>query len=654
MRTPFLPLLLIAFVSAIGCDQHKKKTDAPTEGEAEGRSSKGFAGGKGGGKEKDPSSLDGKKLVADLGFRPKPNGFAFPNFRLDDPDNVPLGPKDLKKMCGEKAVCAGGDDDDECQLKAGAQAYLESTARLLGGGHCEGFSVGSLRLWADEDSIDKLGSDKTFDLDRQKKVERYLAYWAASQMSPSVAKATYRAAPNKVLDRLITSMKNKSETYVLGIHRADGKGGHAIVPYAVEDRGDDIYWVYVYENNSPGKLRHVEFDKNEGTWRYDDAATMTDEKASTYAGTASHPGIELIPQSSRNKMACPFAPGASSSDYDDDDDKPAVAKKKKPKDDDDDEETKVAKKKEAEEDEEDDEVMLIGRGSATLSVQDDDGHTLGVKDGFLVSEIPGATYSIPRGESDMPPILYVPAKTKVKLTVRGEEGKKSDVAIIGRKFAATLTGVAGESKPTKQVEIDGKGKQIAFVGGAPAAQKVALFFDSGKKVQKLELPTGMAPLAVGQKLSLDGGKGKLLQLDGKGTLIKPIVAAPVIVAKPIMIAKKLEPIDAVGAGPKAGAVGGKITGPKIGGPAIGGPAPEAPKPEIPAGKPIGIAPIKPAEPVKPTEPVKGAEPMKPVPVLPKPAPVDAPKVAPKPGPAPAPVAPATPTVTKKIGGLGKL
>lgn len=653
MRTTIFPLLLVAFVSAVGCDQHKKKADDAPAGEAEGRNSKGFAGGKSGGKEKDPNTLDGKELVADLGFRPTKHGFAFPNFRLSDPDDLPLGPKDLKKMCGEKAVCVGGDDDDECQLKSGAQAYLNSTAKLLGGGHCEGFSVGSLRLWAEEDSIDKLGGSKVFDLDREKKTERYLAYWAASQMSPSVAKATYRAAPNKVLSRLISSMKDKSESFVLGIHRADGMGGHAIVPYAVEDRGDDVYWVYVYENNSPGKLRHVEFNKADDTWRYDDAATMTDEKASTYAGSASHPGIELIPQSARNKMACPFANGTSSDYDDDDDDKPKVAKKK-PKAADDDEDEVAAKKKPADDEDEDDDVMLIGRGSASISVTDDAGHTLGVKDGYLVSEIPGATYAIPRGESDMPPILFVPAKTKVKLAVRGSEGKKSDVAIIGKKFAATLTGMPAQSSTEKSVEIDGKGKQIAFLGGAPGAQKVELFFDKGKKVQKLEMPVMTQPLAIGNKVSVDFGKGKLMQVDQKGAFVKPLGLAPTIVAKPLVAKKQLDPIDSVG----TGKVGLKLGGGKLGGLkpiAPDAPKADAPKADGPAGKigPVGGKPVEPGKGPDPVAPgvVKPGMP-KMAPVEPKAAPAE-PKAAPvAPGPAAPPPA-AAPGLKKGMGGLMK-
>ncbi|MBI2389259.1 MAG: hypothetical protein HYV09_06560 [Deltaproteobacteria bacterium] len=646
-RTFLHPSLLVVFalsaVGAAGCDRHDKKktdkSDQATEPAFVPKGAKGAGGGKSkGGKEADPSSLDDANLVADLGFRPTVDGFQFPNFRLDDPDDLQLGPADLKKMCGEKAVCAGGGDGDdgECTLKSGAQAFLDASAKLLRGGHCEGFSVGSLRLWAGEDSVSKLGGDKTYDLDRDKKSERYLAYWAVTQMSPSVAHATYRAAPNKVLERLISSMKKKNEVYLLGIHSPTGYGGHAIAPYAVEDRGDDIYWVYVYENNSPGKLRHVEFDKGKNTWRYDDAATSPDESASTYYGTASSPRIELVPQSARKKMSCPFAAGSSADDDDDEEETPKVAKKK-PKaveDDDDEDEPKVAKKKEKPADDDeidgdgedgDDDVMVIGRGAASLSVQDDSGHTLGMKDGNIVNEIPGATYVMPRGKlaSDSPPILFIPAKTKVKLTVRGTEGQKDDVSIIGKKFTATLTGVSLEAKPAQSVEIDGKHKQLAFVGGAPVAQKIELFVDKGKKVEKLEIPK-LLPIVAGGKLQIDAKAGKLALSDGKGGALKPL-AAPIVVIKAQPM-KKLPPLDAVGTGklapiggPKAapGAAPDKpgVVGPlKPGAPKPG--AIEPVKPEGPAGKPEGGPATKsPAlEPVKPGMPKPGAiEPVKPGP-----------------------------------------
>lgn len=591
MRLTAIGLVLL-LGTPVACDQHKpaKKTDqgeGPKEPAFVPKGAKDDSPGSGGGKSADKSSLDEYELVADLGFRPKPHGFSFPNFRLNDPDAIHLGPKDLKRMCGEKAVCASNSDEDECTLKAGAAAFLNSAGRLLGGGHCEGFSVGSLRLWAKEDDIDKLGSDKVFDLDRRKKTERYLAYWAVTQMSPSVAHATYRAAPNKILDRLIKTMKKKSESFVLGIHRADGKGGHAIVPYAVADMGDDVYRVFVYENNSPGKLRYVEFNKAENTWKYEDAATMTDEDSSTYMGSASTPRIELIPQSARKDMTCPFAKGSSSSSSDDDaedeEEKPKPKKKKK-----------VVEEEEPVQDDSDgdDDTMLIGRGSASLTVTDEAGHVTGIKNGEVVNEIPGATYSIPRGKvaGEMGPILYVPAATKVKLTVRGKEGQTDDVSIIGKKFAATLTAMPLSNTASQPIEIDASKKQLSFVGGAPAAQKIELFLDKGKTVQKLEVPTKVEGITSTGKLKLDGIKGKIDIVDAKGTSLKPIAAPLIPVVKVVATPKLIEPVKPV--------------------------APVAPvKPVAPVEPvkpgPAVVKPVAPVEPVKPG-PVKPVEPVKPV------------------------------------------
>jgi len=593
-----LPALLALFVLSAACDQHKtKKADKPeaTEPAFVPKGAKGVKPGGDDDEESDPKSLKKANLVADLGFRVTKEGFGFPNFTLHDDDNFRLGPKDLKKLCGEKAVCASGDDEEECTLKSGAQAFLDSAARLLRGGHCEGFSVGSLRMWSGEDDPSKYGGDTVFDLDRKAKTERYLAYWAITQMSPSVAHATYRAAPNKVLDKLIKSMKKKSETYVLGIHRADGKGGHAIVPYAVEDRGDDIYWVYVYENNSPGKLRHVEFDKSKNTWRYDDAATSPEDTPSIYSGKASAPRIELIPQSARENMECPFAAGSD----DDDDDEPKPKKKKKKKIvEEEPEEPQIDEGNDG-----DDDVMLIGRGSASMSVQDEAGHTLGLKDGEFVSEIPGATYVIPRGKisSNMEPILFVPAKTKVKLTVRGTDGQKDDIAIIGKKFAANLSGVTVSSKPSEPIEINGKAKTVSLPPVAVA--KIELFLDKGKSVQKIEAPL----LKAGAMLKLDGKIGKLEIAESKGAVFKPIVAPLQPVVKPIPAPKLIDPVKPAPVGVKPLQPGASATGP------VGVKPIEPVKPVQPGASATGLVGVKPIEPVKPIAPIgmKPIEPAKP-------------------------------------------
>jgi hypothetical protein len=255
--------------------------------------------------------------------------------------------------------------------------------------------------------------------------------------------------------------------------------------------------------------------------------------------------------------------------------------------------------------------MLIGRGAANLAVEDEKGHTLGLKDGEFVSEIPGATYVIPRGKiaSDMSPILFVPAKTKVKLTVRGSEGQKEDVAVIGKKFAANLTGVTASAKPADAIEIDGKKKVVSV--SPVALTKIELFMDKGKTVQKLELPVAIKPIPGGM-LKLDGMKGKLEVAETKGGAFKPIAAPLQQVIKPVATPK----------------IDGPVVAPKVGKPIEGKPADT--KPVDPGKPPImkPIAPVKPAEP-KPAEPssppiMKPIAPMKPA----EPKPADAPKPPP--------------------------
>ncbi|MBS2019311.1 MAG: hypothetical protein JST00_40985 [Deltaproteobacteria bacterium] len=604
-------------------DDDGKDDEEPSKGVpsgTKGAKGKKKKGGKGGGGT-DLSALAGKDFVADLGFRPDVDGFGFENFVLSDPSEIPLGPKDLAKMCGNKAVCAGGGDADECTLRAGAQAFLDSAGKMLSGGHCEGFSVGSLRLFTQDDDLSKLGGDKTFTLERKKKTERYLAYWAVSQASPSVAKATIRTTPNKTLDKLISALKAKSDPYVLGIYKSDGTGGHAIVPYAIEDKGDDKYWVYVYENNSPGTLRHLEFDKGANTWRYDDAQINPSEAASTYEGDSGNPRLELIPQSSRKSMACPFAAGGGGGGS-----KPAPTPEEDEADD------KVA--------EGDDDVMIVGRGGSKMTVQDDDGHTLGLKDGKLVSEIPGGTYVIVRGKlsSNAPPILIVPAKVKFKLSVRGAAGATDDVAIIGHRFAATLTGVQLGAANKDQIEVDGKAKKLVVLGGPSVASNVTLYMDKGVTVQKLELPK--ATVGVAAKLQLDFLKGGVTQLDDKGASKPVLVTATPVTTKVKPKIGGVEGVEAIGAPPG---------GPK---PKIGGADGTPPGTPAPVGTPLGgpkpkiggndtPPPPPPPTPGKPT--VGGGDGVK--------KPTIGGGGTPTPAPLPAPPPPQTPPGKKpKIGG----
>ena len=117
---------------------------------------------------------------------------------------------------------------------------------------------------------------------------------SSSRGSPtrsSPARRTRSCRPSSTASRKDGS--NRSEAYSNGgplytikIFNADG--GHAITPYAVEDKGDGKFAVLVYDNNYPGITRAVEFDTNANTWSYN-AATRPDLPEALYSGDAGHP-----------------------------------------------------------------------------------------------------------------------------------------------------------------------------------------------------------------------------------------------------------------------------------------------------------------------------------------------------------------------------
>ena len=92
----------------------------------------------------------------------------------------------------------------------------------------------------------------------------------------------------------------------MGIYKRDRTGGHAITPYAVEDRGDGVYWIMVYDNNYPGAARAIEVNTKTDTWNYS-GSTNPAEAAGKYEGDAETKTLELAPIAPRlGQQDCPF------------------------------------------------------------------------------------------------------------------------------------------------------------------------------------------------------------------------------------------------------------------------------------------------------------------------------------------------------------
>jgi hypothetical protein len=122
--------------------------------------------------------------------------------------------------------------------------------------------------------------------------------------------------PNDVLDKLIEILKagpNTTEIYTIGFFRADGQGGHAVTPFAVENRGNGIYAVLIYDNNYPKETRAILFDRNANTWNYT-TTTNPSEPTSEYQGTAESKSLFLFPTTpGLNQQACTFCADQTSS-----------------------------------------------------------------------------------------------------------------------------------------------------------------------------------------------------------------------------------------------------------------------------------------------------------------------------------------------------
>ncbi len=248
----------------------------------------------------------GTQAAADLRFTAKDNGFAFPNYGNDYPG---MTADDVRGMFGD-GVCAST-DNNTCLLTPPAQQWLDGVNKDIAGGHCYGFSVAALELFRGTLKPSDYGADAVPQLQIKDNapLQRRLATAWATQLLDSVQSAAIRGTPNQVLDKLIAYLQSASsskETYTFTIFKRDGTGGHAITPYAAVDKGDGKVGVLAYDNNWPGVVREVVFDRNANTWSYD-AAINPNQPSELYEGDATTKSISLLPTTpGEGVQPCPF------------------------------------------------------------------------------------------------------------------------------------------------------------------------------------------------------------------------------------------------------------------------------------------------------------------------------------------------------------
>lgn len=254
----------------------------------------------------------GQTRLVDSGFRPEVHGMGFENYGESKFQN--LTAEEVRRIFGDQ-VCATM-TADRCILTPPADQWMKLQNKGMNGGHCYGFSVVSLRFFQKLLEIASFGVERAVDLtiETSEKLQREIAYSFVFQTFDSVQSARITGTPNEILAKLVEALKPSgsladAESYTIGFFNEKGEGGHAVTPYALEDRGNGQMAVLIYDNNFPKETRGILFDRNANTWTYT-ASTNPNEPMSVYKGSAATQSLMLFPtRPGLAKQACSFCRG---------------------------------------------------------------------------------------------------------------------------------------------------------------------------------------------------------------------------------------------------------------------------------------------------------------------------------------------------------
>ena len=382
--------------------------------------------------------------VADLGFRPDRNGFGFANYG-GDPGTTNLLPNDVQRLFGDEA-CATI-QNGECILTPPGEQWLQQLNESMSGGHCEGMAVLSNLFYSGQADPNAFGAANVPDLqfENNSALQREIAYWFTTQATQPARTGIVEQTPSGVVNTLLTSLAagpDGGDQYAVGIYQRDRSGGHAITPYAVEDRGAGIYWIMVYDNNYPGQARAIEVDTGADTWSYV-GSTNPEEAEGRYEGDASTFTLELAPIAPRlGRQACPFC------------DEPATAQAGT---------VKAIGKRPAY-----NQIWLTG--DADLLITDAAGRSIGFKGGVFVNEIEGSLanankFGVNVWDSNAEPVYSIPTNIDFTISIDGTRLTKpvsSTVTMIGPGYALEISDIVLEPGQVDTLDVSPDGSLMSY------------------------------------------------------------------------------------------------------------------------------------------------------------------------------------------------
>jgi hypothetical protein len=233
---------------------------------------------------------------ADSGLAPEQNGFSFANFGSRATPEV-FNADDLVQMFGAQACV--DENTSSCVPTAEAASWARMVNEARASGHCEGLAVQSAaRFSTKSDPV-------TVALQNQGDVTHGIIRAFATQFLPEVQDATNAWAKKSLADiveELRLSFASGATQYTLGVYT--DKGGHAVLPYAIQFPDDKLAVIKVYDSNWPGAERYVVVDLEAKQWFF--SFNGKDPKADECAWTGGEGDMDLTPMDVRTSATCPF------------------------------------------------------------------------------------------------------------------------------------------------------------------------------------------------------------------------------------------------------------------------------------------------------------------------------------------------------------
>ena len=480
------------------------------------------------------------EIVASLSFDPKVHGFGFRNFGENPDYDEDLTADDMIRMFGAENVCIEGSTARDCVLYETAERWIEESLEKMNNGHCDGFSVSSLRMFVGRPFKGRktpadfqAGAKSLFDLKKTQLTSNYVSYFQTLTFLRETYEfraKTFPLKPSEIAALIATAMESKKEYFTLEVWmKEQGKytRGHSVVPTAVEDMGDEVYRIHVYDNNYPGQTKYVVVDAEKETWRYHTANNPA-ETARDYFGNASTRtlGLKRLSDRSRRRFECPFCDEDEEQETDDEE---AAVRLSRPF-------SFLNASRAAPRKREEQESLTVSlSGDADLLITDPAGRRVGYDAAkrAALNEIPGALENPVLGEvleegdgEAAEPEYYLPldAANRKPYTVN-VSGKSLDaeetssLQVVGSGFVVGFDDISVDKGETLSMTVSPDGHELSFTASADGeTPSVYITTDEGPDRPSYEFEIGGIALKAGKTVSvrLEPDKGFIYFKDDDG------------------------------------------------------------------------------------------------------------------------------------------